>query len=156
MRSAMLSGAPIASSTSTCRRLRSLSLALSGAREVRRRRAGACAACCARLSSEKRVFCRQGRAFRAENNAKSLKRGASDGRFPSAKRAISKPYVDFSFRAPPICRAFRRVTPFRSRERAGDRVRLRPNPNARPDFLKWQYFIFGFLGPTLSPMALTY
>jgi hypothetical protein len=47
-----------------------------------------------------------------------------------------------------------RVTPFHVRERL-DRVRLRPNPNAMPDFLKRQYFVFFFLGLALSPMALT-
>jgi hypothetical protein len=93
---------------------------------------------------KKRVFWRRGRAFRAENDAKSLKKGASRGRFPSAKRAISRPYANFSFRAPHrSAEPSGRVTPFRVRERL-DGVRLRPNPNAMPDFLKRQYFVFYF------------
>lgn len=48
--------------------------------------------------AERTAFRRQRRASRAELLAKSPKVRAADHRFPSTKGAISKPYVEFSFR----------------------------------------------------------
>jgi hypothetical protein len=59
-------------------------------------------ACPQRLQAKRALFSGKSRRFELKTLSKPLEKGGPERRFPSAKRAISRLYSDFSFR--PLCR----------------------------------------------------
>ena len=86
----------------------------------------------ARSRAKRYAFSGENAPFGAKTPAKAGKTGSLRPRFPSAKRAISRPYAGFSFRPPPHAAKFAMPAPSSSSSASEAAwLRLGPQPRER-------------------------